>query len=243
MYEKPFYITDPVSNNAFNYGERANRRLYVPLLVEGGLDDVKPGEEIAFEDFDDEANLKGLRSCKGLRKFVKTSRQGRPVYIFDNHNHAFAFWHLERIRGLLDSGALLVHMDRHKDSRKPSGFLPDGDARDEDAVFRYTNTILNVGNFVPAAVKTGLIGKVINLDGVSAFREFDDSHLEKGNIIFDLDLDIFAPEMDYIGNDLKLDAIGKIAGKSDIITIATSPFFIDQKLALQWLRKIFDFLG
>lgn len=246
MYDKPFYITEPVSNNAFNFDRRADPKIYVPSLIVGELKDVAHGEEIVFEDFDDEDIL---QSCKGLRNFVRTSWRGRPVYIFDNHNHAFAFWHLEWIRGGLEKSARLLHMDMHKDSREPKNYLSPTKSGDSNEVFTYTNTVLNVGNFIPAAEKTGLVGNVINLDSEASLRQFEsaapknaDLQVPAGNTIFDLDLDIFAPEMNYIDKYLKMKAIKKAADKSSMITIATSPFFIKQGLAIKRLQEIFDFL-
>jgi len=175
MYEQPFYISENVSNNAFSYQKRPGARLFVPSLLDGDLADVEAGTETVFEDFDDDGVL---RSCKGLRNFVKLTRRNKPAYVFDNHNHAFAFWHLERMRGALKDGATLIHMDRHKDSRKPERFLSKTEARDEDAVFRYTNIVLNVGNFIPAAVETGLVVKVVNIDSADSMENFDYSLLE-----------------------------------------------------------------
>ena len=60
------------------------------------------------------------------------------------------------------------------------------------------------------------------------------------NIILDLDLDFFAPEMDYIDFTLAKEVILDIASKADLITICTSPFFVDQERALKFLREIFD---
>jgi hypothetical protein len=45
--------------------------------------------------------------------------------------------------------------------------------------------------------------------------------------------------MDYISYNLKRDFILRIAKKSRLITIATSPYFIDQKRALEVLRDLF----
>lgn len=59
-------------------------------------------------------------------------------------------------------------------------------------------------------------------------------------IILNLDLDFFQPNLDFIDFDLKCSVVRDIAAKADLITVATSPFFIDQKLALGVFRKIFD---
>lgn len=261
MYDQPFYITQKVSNNAFNCEKRPHKKLYVPQLVEGTVDDVRLGAEIVFEDFNDEQNL---HTCTGLEKFIKTTLGHAPAYIFDNHNHAFAFWCLEKQNGRLQDNALLIHIDQHKDTRVPEKFLSKENSADPKKVFEYTNTFLNVGNFIPAAQHIGLVKEIIFLDSEYSLKEMEerlreDERLLSGatplsgsdtrlaparvplpseNLILDIDLDFFAPESDYIGNDLKLAVIQKLLPKASIITFATSPYFIDQTRALKWLRRI-----
>ena len=60
------------------------------------------------------------------------------------------------------------------------------------------------------------------------------------NSILNLDLDIFAPELDHIDEMKKVACIKNFLPKVSYITIATSPFFIDQTRALEKLRKIFQ---
>ncbi|MDQ1343965.1 MAG: hypothetical protein QG650_685, partial [Patescibacteria group bacterium] len=59
-------------------------------------------------------------------------------------------------------------------------------------------------------------------------------------LILNLDLDFFAPDLDYVPFPLKKEAILAFAERSDLITVATSPCFIDQELALRRLREVFD---
>jgi hypothetical protein len=61
----------------------------------------------------------------------------------------------------------------------------------------------------------------------------------KKNIILNLDLDFFAPEMDYIDYNTKKEMILHIASQSKLITVASSPFFIDQNLAVKVFQDIF----
>jgi malonyl CoA-acyl carrier protein transacylase len=69
-------------------------------------------------------------------------------------------------------------------------------------------------------------------------------NLEKMNknsdIILNLDLDFFSPHLDYIDYNLKKKIILDASYKAKIITVSTSPFFIDQDLALKVLRDIFS---
>lgn len=237
FYTQDFFITKKVSNNVFSFKQRISKKLYVPKLILGTLEDVKTGQEIVFEDFDENGVL---HSCFGLNNFVKLYNNTVPIYIFDNHNHSFAFWHYEKKSGQIDNNALLIHIDQHKDMRIPESFLTQEEAKDTEKVFRYTNTVLNVGNFIPAAQKTSLVSDIVFIDSEYSLENFQCSLLQNKDVILDIDLDFFAPELDYIGNDKKLDLIQKLLPLASVITIATSPFFIEQDLALEWLRKIFS---
>jgi len=249
MYDQPFFITEKVSNNAFNYERRTNPKLYVPQLKEGKVEDAKTGEQTVFEDFDDDEKL---HTCKGLEHFVKTYFGSIPVYIFDNHNHAFAFWCEQKHQGNLKDNALLVHIDQHKDTRIPDSFISKQDSEDLQKVFHYTNTVLNVGNFIPAAQHIGLVNGIIFLDSLYSLEQMQErlklNENEGGipnnipgsnsNLILDIDLDFFAPDSDYIGNEFKLQIIEKLIPKASVITFATSPYFIEQSRAFDWLHRI-----
>ncbi len=235
MYETGFYISEETSNNAFSYKKRHNRGIYVAPLIEDFFEGVMTGNETVFEDFDEDGEL---MSCKGLQNFVKLKGTGnKSVYVFDNHNHAFYFWHLEKSLGRVKDGALLIHIDQHKDSRQPVRYLAPPESHDMKKVFRYTNTILNVGNFIPAAQKTGLISKVVNVNSEESIKSFDYSLLKDPNKIIDLDMDFFAPELDYIDVETKFAFAARCVSEAKIVTAATSPFFIDQDRAIRYLAK------
>jgi len=62
---------------------------------------------------------------------------------------------------------------------------------------------------------------------------------KKNGIILNLDLDFFQPDLDFIDYELKKKVILDIAEKADVITVSTSPFFIDQKLAIKVFKDLF----
>jgi len=64
-------------------------------------------------------------------------------------------------------------------------------------------------------------------------------HEEGKNIILNLDLDFFQPDLDFIDYELKKEVVLDIASKSDVITVCTSPFFIEQERALRVFREVF----
>jgi len=236
-YLNDFYIEKAVSNNAFSFDERKNRRLYVPSLKDGGFEDLIEGDKVVFEDVDEKGVIK---SCTGLKNFIRTRWKGIPVYIVDNHNHVFYFWHHAVITGETANGLPLIHIDQHKDSRAPHAYPSPANTHRPAALFTYTNTILNVGNFIPAALRTGVISSVTN---ITSQKEMDEFRLPAANspkFILDLDMDFFAPEMDYIKPEIKIAFIQKLLPKAGLITVATSPFFIKQKSAINHLLKIFS---
>lgn len=242
MYDLPFLIHEPVSNNAFSFERRkavhhGQPKLYVPSLKRGRLSDLKQGTEIVFEDFDGDE----LKSCTGLDFFLRTehSLNGSSLFVFDNHNHAFAFWALARIEGILRKETVIVHVDQHKDTRRSANLFPAEDLVSQKAVEHYVNTQLNVGNFLPPALECGLAQTLFHIGDDYAIDHFDSEAIREKNVILDLDLDFFAPEMEYIDNKTKIEFIQSIAARADLITVATSPFFIEQRLALMFLTELF----
>ena len=224
-----FFINEAVGNNSFSYIERKNRQIYVPSLIEGSLKDVKTGETIAFSEVDEDIEI----NAKGLKNFVKFKHRECDVYVFDNHNHAFYFWTKALKEGKINKGLKLVHIDQHKDMRVPDSYITGID--DLKQVFNYVNNVLNVGNFIKPALDIGLFKAVFIMDSTSSLSE----KIEE-EIVLDIDLDIFSRDMDYINYDVKLKVIKSLIKKAKLITIATSPFFINQDEAIRVLKDIFE---
>jgi len=225
-----FYIEKPTGNNIFSYEERENKKIYVPKLIEGTLDDVSVGEEIVFNEIDEDIEIK----AKGLKNMVIYKYQDKDIYIFDNHNHAFYFWIKSLEKGNFTKGCKLVHVDQHKDTREPQDY--NVDIEDIDDVFRYTNEVLNVGSFIKPALKYNIFSDVIIIDSSYGFN------LEiEGEFVLDIDLDIFSKDMDYIPYNLKISKIKELIKKAKVITIASSPFFIEQDYAIKVLKELFNY--
>ncbi len=262
QYYRGFWIDAPVGNNAFSFDRRTNRRIYVPPLISGGEDDVLPGDEVAFCDLLPPGEGGGLEvKAKGLRNFVHLERPGQDIFIFDNHNHAFFFWCAAAAAGVISPGGALVHVDQHRDTREPdSWLLPEAKVTSQKAkekeccppgendrvlgpvsfdfsllpsVFDYTNHVLNVGNFIPPAIRLGLFREVIQVGSPEAFRaDLPD------RFVLDIDLDIFAPVMSYIPEDLKIRALRAWIRRAGLVTLATSPYFLDQDEAVGYVKKL-----
>ena len=225
-----FYIEKPMGNNIFSYDERENKKIYVPKLIEGTLEDVLVGEEIVFNEIDEDIEIK----AKGLKNMVIYKYKGKDIYIFDNHNHAFYFWIKSLEKGNFTKGCKLVHVDQHKDTREPENY--NVDIENIDDVFRYTNEVLNVGSFIKPALHNNIFSDVIIIDSSYGFELDID-----GEFVLDIDLDIFSKDMDYIPYELKISKIKELIEKSKVITIASSPFFINQEYAIKVLKELFNY--
>ncbi|MEG2787618.1 MAG: UPF0489 family protein, partial [Romboutsia sp.] len=224
-----FYIDKPTGNNIFSYEERSNKKIYVPKLIEGTLDDVMVGSEVVFNEIDEGEEIK----ARGLKNMINYNREGKDIYIFDNHNHALYFWIKSLKRDKFTKGCKLVHIDQHKDMREPENY--NLDIENIDDVFRYTNEVVNVGNFIQPALKYDIFSEVIIIDSSYGFE----LNIQ-GEYVLDIDLDIFSKDMEYISLDLRINKIQELIKKAKLITIASSPFFIDQEYAIKVLKELFN---
>ena len=231
-YSQPFWIEEPVGNNALSFERRgAAPKLWVPSLTRGSLADVAPGETVVFEDVDEHGRL---HSCTGLSHLVKATWGGIPTVVVDNHNHAFYFWFEALREGRLQPGATLIHLDQHRDTRPPERSFPPASTLAE--AFRYTNFHLNVGNYIVPAQQAGVVGETLFVTGEDGLHNFTLAGRE--NTILNLDLDFFAPEMSSVDFELAQRFVDRYRSTASLITVATSPFFIDQQRAITCLRRL-----
>ena len=228
-----FYLNRAVGNNAFSFQQRQNKSIYVPPLVSGTPKDINIGQHIAFSEIEDGVEQNHI----GLDRFLYFPWQDKHIFIFDNHNHAFFFWLAAYRQGVLPAGLPLIHIDQHSDMRQPS-VMPDFALQPPPplkSIFEYTNFVLNVGNFIQPALKLGLFPEMVRID---SSPDFEKSY--RPPFVLDIDLDIFAPAMDYIPHAKKMQLIKKLMVDASFITIATSPYFISQQKCLKLLFTLFQ---
>jgi hypothetical protein len=234
MYSRHRAIEKPIGNNSFS--PRPGRILHIPELISGSFADVTVGEKIVFEEIEDDQR----KSCTGIKHFIKTTWNGKAVYIFDNHNHALAFWCDAINNGLISPGFTIIHVDQHSDLRPNENIFDVSRIHDERYVENFIDEKTNVGNYIVPATACGLAGRMIRVEGEPAL----DTLLEEiipVNSVLNLDMDFFAPCMDAIPFSKKKTAVQKAALAAGVITIATSPYFIDQDLAIRRIHEVFNF--
>ncbi len=254
-YKQTQFLTEAIGNNAFDYDQRCETHpeptiRVAPLLetpdINTALQKLRIGLVPAFE-IAEEGETKSFLGLDNFTVSPNPLNKKSPIFIFDNHNHAFYFWHWTALTHKPSTPLTLIHIDQHKDSRIPAEMLPEKEAQVLKNVHAYTNQILNVGNFIPPAVKTGLIDQVHIIDSSSSLnnpftnRDFRKKQTDPlhSPYILDIDLDFFAPELDYIEKSQKIALIKKLLPKATVTTIATSPYFMKQELAFQILKEIF----
>lgn len=241
MYKEWFFIENPVWNNEFSFDKRINKKIFVPALIEAkNFDEIKlqdDKDKISFEDFD--FNDK-ISTNYWLKNFYRFNFWEKELILFDNHNHAFYFWYEARKKWIIWDKNILIHIDEHADTRDNNKFISSDDSKDLQKVFDFTNFVLNVWDYIIPAQKEGIIDKVIQIRNTKNLEDYLlNPPLKNKWIILNLDLDFFQPDLDFIDFDLKKKVVLDAFEKADFVTVCTSPFFINQDLALKIFKKIF----
>ncbi len=250
-YEKPLEIKEEKGNNFFSYQKRKNSGsdcvLVVPSLIEGTIDDLHIWKTICFEEYE---NGK-LFSCVGLETMVRFDFQWKKVIIMDNHNHALFFRIEARTDWIFQKWVSVIHIDQHSDMTEPEIFfeLKDDVFQWENQkknflnyVFWYVNSFLNIGNFLVPALKSWLISQIIQVRSQYALTELEkkiDLGFFQDTYILDIDLDFWVEQMG-IDEEQSLKIVRKLFDRAVLVTIATSPYFIDQSKAIELVKKIFS---
>lgn len=179
----------------------------IPRLIVGGVTDVQIGEPYTSYKFGYKEQRVGLKEFVCIPETSDTPR----IYILDEHHHAFYCWAEARASGLIQSDALLVHIDDHGDEvDKTNKKLVNMSNLKE--VAQFTNEALSEGEFVKKAQETQIVGRAIwvddrlSIDGVDVtWNEQDyikvgvDNKIVSeimngpvGDMVLDIDLDFFA---------------------------------------------------
>ena len=236
MYKIWTYITDPIWNNEFHYNERialwSKGEIFIPNLIQGNLDNLEEGSEIVFEEIE---NGK-LRSCTGLKHFIQTTYKEIPTYIFDNHNHALFFRYRYTKQFEDTKPFVVIHIDQHADTKENKNSFNVAHASPQE-VLSFTNYGCNVGNFLTSAKDAWIIEQVIQIRSQHALHNMKTLDFHTYNYILDIDVDFWEWKLEQ---EMQSDCetIQKMVDNVCLITIATSPYFFDQKQAIKIIKKI-----
>ena len=114
-------------------------------------------------------------------------------------------------------------------------------------IFNFTNNNCNVWNFIKPAVEEWLVWKITQINTeyslLTAAVPLFDGKRGGGDFIhteiLDIDLDFRAPEMSIEKYQETINITKKLIQNSRVITIATSPYFLDQNLAIRIIQDLF----
>lgn len=256
LYADGAFLKPGIGNNAFSFQKKADRNpLQITPLRIGKVEELVMGKQVAFQDFDGEDWLE----CVGLESAILCLDYPIPLYIFDNHNHVFYAWAEALKMGWFEKGATLVHMDEHFDAGEP--VIPPNPQPltrgadqlhnwqivldDLENVWNYTNEVLQIATYIKPALKLGMFSECVNyvesthfeMDGSSPRQGGQGVALGSQNVI-NLDIDVFHEDMSHISWKEKMDVLKYYLPQTKLITIATSPYFIDQKKAIELVKKV-----
>ncbi|MGL4855094.1 MAG: hypothetical protein ACRC37_07565 [Lentisphaeria bacterium] len=202
-----------LKNNEGNAIFSNGEELYVPECILGNVNDLELGNHAVFAD--------NGKLFPGLKKFVfGYTKSNLPIFICDNHNFVVDAWQLLK-------GAKMIHIDQHRDEAKCKG--------DET-----TSSQLLVCNYIDYAIKN----EIIDPNFISFTESSDLVKLPLinnfSNHIVNLDLDIFDPECTVLSLHEKMQIIVNSCQNAALLTMATSPGFIDQKRAIAIAKAIWE---
>ena len=181
----------------------------------------------------------------GLKNFLWIEKSDfPPIFIFDNHNHAPVFRYYCTKKSNKTSPTL-IHIDQHSDCRENKENLELWNYEyNLEKVFHFYNEKCNVGNFIPPSLESGIITNQVQVRSTTALQNL---RIDKSqNFILDIDLDFCLNWIDRKQIDKesvkllkeKFDEIWKFAL---CITIATSPYFLDQKEAINLVNTLLQY--
>ncbi len=98
---------------------------------------------------------------------TKSTGKNTPIYIFDEHNEAFYYWHKAKNTGLINRPLDLFHIDAHHDMDRAEAFKKtlyfSNSTSQEDYLNYFKNFAKNelkISNFIIPAVLNGLVKNV-----------------------------------------------------------------------------------
>jgi len=247
MYHEAFFLKWKLWNNAFVWNQRkkheADPKLYVPKCVKWTLADVKVWKNYSFAELNDQNEVQYFL---WLESFVVLVFGNKKTIVVDNHNHALFFWYEALKVWIIDEQSLLIHIDQHSDMNKPERSFEQRQQSQNSSysklqqVFYYTNEVCNVWNFILPAKELKIIDKIERIKSEQQLLDWNVKNVSnKKTIILDIDLDFWAPEMGIEQEQKTFEIVKKLCQKADLITIATSPYFLDQETALELIKNMF----
>lgn len=209
-------ITENIWNNQFCFNQVENPKIWIADSIDWTIENLEIWDNTVFREM---KNWKVVE-YKWLKNFIHIKKENQSIYIFDNHNHALKYRIDECKQWHIPFWFDLIHIDQHTDMNQCEFNL--------DLDNPYLD-VYNVWNFVQPAIKSWLISKVEQINTEYKLLSFQTN---ENDLILDIDLDFRSPEMIIEKYSETIERARKLISKSRVITIATSPYFLEQKNAI-----------
>ncbi len=228
-YHNLTIIDRPIGNNIFVYNERkelfGKAEIVISQLIEGTLDDVQLGDTTVFAE-----EVAGeIKEFAGLKSLVMVEKS---TYIMDNHNHALHCWYKEYLAWNIRKGLALIHIDQHSDMKDPVGWIDMSKENDLEYIATYVNEVCTIADFIQPALRSGLVGECVQVR-TEYWIINGEWWMVNDAYILDIDIDFWAPEMSIGEFDRTIQKTRQLIAEASMVTIATSPCFIDQERAVE----------
>lgn len=131
---------------------------------------------------------------------------------------------------------VVIHIDQHADTKENKNSFKASHTSPQEVVW-FTHYACNVGNFLTSAKDAEIIEEIIQIRSQHALHNMEPLDFHNYNYILDIDVDFREWKTEQeIDSDLK--TIRKLVDDSCLITIATSPYFMDQKKAIELIKLL-----
>ena len=215
-------ITKNIWNNQFCFNQVENPKIWIADMIDWITEDLEIWDKTVFREM---KNWKVVE-YKWLKNFIPIKKENQSIYIFGNHNHALKYRIEEHKNWNSPIWFDLIHIDQHTDMNS-SKFELDINNPNLD--------VYNVWNFIQPAIKSWLINHVEQINTEYKLHKYG---TEKSCLILDIDLDFRAPEMSIESYKGTIEKVKNLISKSRVVTIATSPYFINQTLAIRICKDL-----
>ena len=130
----------------------------------------------------------------------------------------------------------VIHIDQHTDSKENKNSFKAAYSSPQE-VFGFANYACNVGNFLTSAKDAGIIEEIIQIRSEHALHNIEKLDFQNYNYILDIDVDFRENKSQQeMQSDFLI--IRKLVDSVCLITIATSPYFMNQKKAIEIIKKM-----
>ena len=194
------------------------------------------------------SSSKNIIEYKWLENFIEIKWENQTIYLIDNHNHALYFRYKEYFDWNIQKWTELIHIDQHTDMNDNKFSIKKTKIEN---IFNFTNKYCNVWNFIKPAVEEWLIWNIVQINTEYSLLNnklpplcWKHERGDRGDFlhteILDIDLDFRAPEMSIAKYQDTINIAKKLIKNSRVVTIATSPYFLDQNLAIKLIKDLFN---